>query len=69
MDVKTAIMNGDAEALRQLLSQDSSRVDELIRWGKCLTHPLHYVSDMLFNECVKKVGGRRMKSFEISGDS
>src|SRR5215813_11527163 len=49
MDVKTAIDTGDAAALCQLLSEDSSRANELIRWGRCLTHPLHYISDMLFN--------------------
>ncbi len=51
MDVKTAIQNADAEALRQLLAEDSSRANELIRWGErkpCFTHPLHFVSDMLF---------------------
>jgi len=48
MDVKLAIDGGDAAALRRLLSEDSSRANELIRWGKCLTHPLHYISDMLF---------------------
>jgi hypothetical protein len=34
MDVKTAIRNGDAAALRQLLAGDSSRANELIRWEK-----------------------------------
>ena len=53
MDVKTAIDNGDAPSLRQILSHDCSRANELIRWGKCLTHPLHYVSDMLFNGTVQ----------------
>ena len=51
MDVKTAIRNGDAAALRQLLAEDSSRANELIRWGEgkpCSTHPLHFISDMLF---------------------
>jgi hypothetical protein len=51
MDVKTAIRNGDAAALRQLLAEDSSRANELIRWGerkRCFTHPLHFISDMLF---------------------
>src|SRR5712692_4730496 len=48
MDVKAAIDNGDSAELRRLLSEDSSRANELIRWGKCLTHPLHYISDMLF---------------------
>lgn len=49
MDVKTAVDTGDAAALRQVLSEGSSRANELIRWGNCLTHALHYVSDMLFN--------------------
>ena len=51
MDVKTAIRNGDAATLRQLLAEDSSRANELIRWGErkpCLTHPLHFISDTLF---------------------
>ena len=51
MDMKTAILNGDADALRQLLSDDPSQANMLIRWGvnDCVsTHPLHYVSDMLF---------------------
>lgn len=52
MDVKTAIRSGDAEALHRLLAEDASRANALIRWGKneCIfTHPLHYVSDMLFD--------------------
>ena len=51
MDVKTAIRNGDVAALRQLLAEDSSRANELIGWGEskpCFTHPLHFISDMLF---------------------
>ncbi len=57
MDVKTAIRNGDAEALRTLLTEDASRANALIRWGvndRNLTHPLHYVSDMLFEKTLKK---------------
>src|SRR5882757_4919653 len=54
MDVKAAIDTGDAAALRRLLSEDSSRANELIRWGKCLTHPLHYISDMLFSGTLQK---------------
>jgi hypothetical protein len=51
MDVKTAIRDGNADALRRLLREEPSRANELIRWGDvhvCLTHPLHYVSDVLF---------------------
>jgi uncharacterized protein len=54
MDVKTAIQNGDADARQQLLREDSSRASALIHWGKCLTHPLHYVSDMLFEDTLQK---------------
>ena len=57
MDVRTAIQNGDAPALRQILSEDSSRANELIKWGnenRCLTHPLHFISDMLFNGTLQK---------------
>jgi ankyrin repeat protein len=57
MDMKTALLNGDVDALRQLLSEDSSRADELIRWGtnhRVHTHPLHYVSDLLFEGKLSK---------------
>src|SRR5215471_15867082 len=57
MDVKTAIRNGDVAALRQLLAEDPSRADELIRWGErkpCFTHPLHFISDMLFAGTLPK---------------
>lgn len=57
MDVKTAIRQGDAAALRLLLSEDASRADALIRWGendRLLTHPLHYVSDMIFQSTLKR---------------
>jgi uncharacterized protein len=55
MDVKTAIQNGDAEVLRQLLLEDPPGANDLIPWGnKCLTHPLHYVSDMLFDGTLAK---------------
>jgi hypothetical protein len=53
MDVKTAIENGDAETLRYLLREDTSRANALIRWGTVLTHPLHYISDMLFEGILK----------------
>jgi len=52
MDVKTAIETGEVIALRQLLVEDASLANTRIQWGRnceILTHPLHYVSDMLFN--------------------
>jgi hypothetical protein len=57
MDVKTAIDNGDIDSLRLLLAEDSSRANALISWGatnRCLTPPLHYISDMLFEGTLKK---------------
>src|SRR5437868_6734629 len=51
MDVKTSIRSGDATALRALLREDAARANKLIEWGRnceIQTHPLHYVSDMLF---------------------
>jgi hypothetical protein len=57
MDVKTAIQTGNCEILQRLLEEDSTRADQLIQWGetKCiLTHPLHYISDMLFNGTLPK---------------
>ena len=57
MDVKTAIRNGDVDTLRRLLFEDSSRANALLRWGEndcILTHPLHYVSDMLFEGALQK---------------
>jgi hypothetical protein len=57
MDVKTAICHGDAAALRTLLAEDSTRANALIRWGgdkRILTHPLHFVCDMLFQGKLKR---------------
>ena len=57
MDVKEAFRTGDAEALLRLLSEDGSRADALIHWGKddCIqTHPLHYISDMIFEGTLKR---------------
>lgn len=57
MSVKTAIENWDAKALRQLLANDPSLANTLIRWGKneCfLTHPLHFISDMLFEGSLQR---------------
>jgi ankyrin repeat protein len=51
MNVRTAIQIGDAAALRLLLAEDPARANHLIEWGKNCeihAHPLHFVSDMLF---------------------
>jgi hypothetical protein len=66
MDVKTAIETGDAAALRRLLADVPARADELIRWGKdcrIATHPLHYISDMLFEGKLQK--GRELPLLEV----
>jgi hypothetical protein len=57
MDVKTTIRNGDADTLRRVLAQDPTKANALIYWGinDCVrTHPLHYVSDMLFSGVLQK---------------
>src|SRR5215471_7147528 len=57
MNLNEAIRSGNANALLQLLAEDPSRANELIEWGnekKCFTHPLHYISDMLFNGTVQR---------------
>jgi len=66
MDVKAAIRTGNAEALGRLLTQDASWANALIRWGKdgcLLTHPLHYVSDMLFAGTLEK--GKELPLIEV----
>src|ERR1022692_2071097 len=57
MDLKKAIQSGDPDALQRLLIEDASRANALVRWGKndcVLTHPLHFVSDMLFEGTLRK---------------
>ncbi len=57
MDLKTAIETGDAPAASSLLAEGPGRANRLIRWGKnceIRTHPLHYVSDMLFNGTLQR---------------
>lgn len=60
MDIKTAIRSGDVEALRRLLAENTSRANALIPWGEndCIhTHPLHFVSDMLFEGTLERGKG------------
>ena len=66
MNVSEAIRNGDRNALRQLLAEDPSRANELIEWGnkkKCFTHPLHYISDMRFNDTIER--GKELPLVEV----
>jgi len=56
-DVKTAIESGDAALLADLLAHDPALANHQIQWGKTCeisTHPLHYVSDMLFGGILQK---------------
>ena len=56
-DIKTTIETGDVAALRRLLAEDPVRANELIVWGnRCeiSTHPLHYVSDMVFGGTLER---------------
>jgi len=51
MDMRRAIETGDATAVRALVAKDPGLANALIEWGKdreIHTHPLHFVSDMLF---------------------
>ena len=55
--VKRAIETGDVAGLQSLLAEDAARANALISWGKDdsnLTHPLHYVCDMLFVGTLEK---------------
>jgi hypothetical protein len=66
MDIKSVIETGNADALRNLLADDPSRANALIRWGendRIQTHPLHYVSDMLFQNILEK--GRELPIVEV----
>ena len=57
MDVKTAIDTGDAKQLGSLLDADRARANVVVRWGKngCnRTHPLHYVSDKVFDGTLSR---------------
>jgi hypothetical protein len=56
-DEKTAIEQGDAALLRELLAEDPARANAAVQWGKngcILTAPLHYVSDMLFDGTLQR---------------
>jgi hypothetical protein len=58
MDVRAAIRCGDAEELRRILSADRAQANALVSWDENSLnpthHPLHYVSDMLFNGVLPK---------------
>lgn len=56
-DIRTAIENGDVTRLRALLAEDPTRANEHVRWGPewaIRTHPLHFVSDKLFDGTLER---------------
>jgi hypothetical protein len=58
MDVRTALRTGDAERLRQILLADPTQANALVAYGdnsqSRTHHPLHYVSDLVFNGVLAK---------------
>jgi hypothetical protein len=57
MTIQTAIDAGDAEGLNRALASFPGGANELISWGpggKNVTHPLHYVSDMVFEKAISE---------------
>ena len=66
MDVRTALRRGDAEKLRQILSADPAQANALVAYGencqKLTHHPLHYISDLVFNGVLPK--GKEMPLVE-----
>jgi hypothetical protein len=55
--MKTAIATGDVAAVSSLLAEEPARANTLIEWGKnceIRTHPLHFVSDMLFSGTLER---------------
>ena len=57
MTVKTALEAADVMALRELLAEDPRLANEPVAWGEhnqICTHPLHYVSDLLFENRLDK---------------
>jgi ankyrin repeat protein len=72
MEIRTAIETGDAAALRQAIAEDPARANALIEWGdKCeiRTHPLHYVSDMLFGGTLARGKGLPLIDALLAGGS
>ncbi len=58
MDVRTALRSRDAAALRRILSADAAQANALVAYGencqKLTHHPLHYISDLVFNGVLPK---------------
>jgi hypothetical protein len=64
--MKTAIETGNSGAVSSLLAEMPTLANELIEWGnncQIHTHPLHYVSDMLFSGRLER--GKEMPIVEL----
>ena len=60
MTIQTAIDAGDVEGLNLALASFPGGANELIPWGpggKNVTHPLHYVSDKVFERVISESAG------------
>ena len=66
MDVRTTLRSGDAEELRRILSADPTQANALVCYGdhcrKATHHPLHYISDLVFNGVLPR--GKEMPLVE-----
>jgi uncharacterized protein len=66
MDVRTALRSGDAKELRRILSADPAQANALVAYRdnceKLTHHPLHYISDLVFNGVIPK--GKEMPLVE-----
>ncbi len=66
MDVRTALSMGDAEGLRQILLADPAQANALVAYRedaqKLTHHPLHFISDLVFNGVLSK--GKEMPLVE-----
>ena len=54
VEVKTSHAKRGCRRPTTASREDSSRANALVHWGKCCTHRLHYVWDMLFEGTVQQ---------------
>ena len=58
MDVRTALRTGNADELRRILLADPTQANALVAYAddcqRLTHHPLHYISDLVFNGVLPK---------------
>jgi ankyrin repeat protein len=72
MTIQAAIDVGDVEGVERALANFPGIANELIRWGpggKNVTHPLHYVSDKVFEKAISETVGLRLVDALLTGGS